>query len=77
MFILYEKQNNKIDMESIVIKSKEEDIRKEMKSSIALYTKPRNGAIIKDQEKNKCVLEWDDGVSFSINIKRIIDMEEN
>ena len=77
MFILYEKQNNKIDMESIVIKSKEEDIRKEMKSSIALYTKPRNGAIIKNQEKNKCILEWDDGEEFSIHIQKIVDMEEN
>lgn len=79
MFILYEKQNNKIDMESIVIKSKEEDIRKEMKSSIDLYTKPRYGeiAIIKNQEKNKCILEWDDGEEFSIHIQKIVDMEEN
>lgn len=74
MFILYEKQNNKIDMESIVIKSKEEDIRKKMKSSTDLYIS--SGATIKKEEKNKTILEWEDGVSFSINIKRIIDMEE-
>ena len=74
MFILYEKQNNKIDMESIVIKSKEEDIRKKMKSSTDLYI--NYGATIKKEEKNKTILEWEDGVSFSINIKRIIDMEE-
>ena len=76
MFILYEKQSGRIDSESIIIKTKEEDIRKKMKSLIKLYTNPKFGGIIKKQEKNKCVLEWDDGTKFSIHIQKIIDMEE-
>lgn len=73
MYILYEKQNNKVDNESIIIAKTEEAIRKSYKDLIKMYTSPDFKGTIKKENKNSCVIMWETKECFEIVIGKIIE----
>ena len=74
MYILYEKQNNRIDNESIVIAKTEKAIRKSYKELIKMYTSPDFKGIIKQEKENSCIIMWEETKEcFEIVIEKIIE----